>query len=208
MSGHLHITVSSGGFEANDAGPIAMVTDDVDALFDAIVASLEGIDFSNITRIRVTAADGGVVVLGVDGRPLRPIIWEGDECSVPDAGWCLKKHDESWWVGETGMVPTFHSMVTKLSWLHRSEPDTWARVARVCTPAQFVRWRLGRDTAGPIVASADESASTGLWNPERDALSDAVTGLIDAERDWTGVLPTVRPSDSSIGSLYGVLVVL
>lgn len=41
MSGHLHITVSSGGFEANDAGPIAMVTDDADVLLDAIVASLE-----------------------------------------------------------------------------------------------------------------------------------------------------------------------
>ena len=208
MSGHLHITVSSGGFEANDAGPIAMVTDDADALYDAIVASLEGIDFSNITRIRVTAADDGVVVLGVDGRPLRPIIWEHDESSVPDAGWCLKKHDESWWIRETGSLPTFRSMVTKLSWLHRSEPDIWARVARVCTPAQYVRWRLGRDTAGPIVASPDELASTGLWNTERDALSDAVTGLIDAERDWTGVLSTVRPVDSSVGSLYGVLVVL
>jgi len=208
MSGHLHITVSSGGFEANDAGPIAMVTDDADALCDAIVASLEGIDFSNITRIRVTAADDGVVVLGVDGRPLRPIIWEHDESSVPDAGWCLKKHDESWWMRETGSLPTFRSMVTKLSWLHRSEPDIWARVARVCTPAQYVRWRLGRDTAGPIVASPDELASTGLWNTERDALSDAVTGLIDAERDWTGVLSTVRPVDSSVGSLYGVLVVL
>jgi xylulokinase len=208
MSGHLHITVSSGGFEANDAGPIAMVTDDADALCDAIVASLEGVDFSNITRIRVTAADDGVVVLGVDGRPLRPIIWELDESSVPDAGWCLKKHDESWWTREAGMVPTFRSMVTKLSWLHRSEPDTWARVARVCTPAQYVRWRLGRDTGGPIIASADELASTGLWNTERDVVSDAVTGLIDAERDWTGVLPTVRPVDSSVGSLYGVLVVL
>lgn len=106
------------------------------------------------------------------------------------------------------MVPTFRSMVTKLSWLHRSEPDTWARVARVCTPAQYVRWRLGRDTGGPIVASADELASTGLWNTERDARSDAVTTLIDSERDWSGVLPTVRPVDSSVGSLYGVLVVL
>ena len=106
------------------------------------------------------------------------------------------------------MVPTFRSMVTKLSWLHRSEPDTWARVMHVCTPAQYVRWRLGRDTAGPIVASADELASTGLWDSERGAVSDAVTGLIDSERDWSGVLPTVRPVDSSVGSLYGVLVVL
>jgi sugar (pentulose or hexulose) kinase len=208
MSGHLHISISSRGFEANDAGPIDLVTEDVDDLLDAIVASLEGIDFSNITRIRVTGAESGLVVLDAEGRPLRPIIWEHDESSVPDAGWCLKKHDESWWTHETGMVPTFRAMVTKLSWLHRSEPDVWARAARICTPAQYVRWRLGRDTGGPIVASSDEMASTGLWNSERDVVSDAVTGLIDAERDWSGVLPTVRPADSSIGSLYGVLVVL
>ena len=208
MSGHLHIAISSRGFEANDAGPIDVVTDDADEVFDAVLASLEGIDFSNITRIRVTGADDGVVVLDTNGRPLRPIIRDHDECSVPDAGWCLKKHDESWWVRETGMVPTFRAMVTKLSWLHRSEPDTWARVARVCTPAQYVRWRLGRDTGGSIVASADELASTGLWSAECGAVSDAVTGLIDSERDWTGVVPTVRPIDSSVGSLYGVLVVL
>ena len=208
MSGSLHIDVSSRGFEANDVGLIDVVTDDIDVLLESIVSSLEGIDFSNITRIRVTGAEDGVVVLDVEGRPLRPIIWDHDESSVPDTGWCLKKHDQAWWTRETGMAPTFRSMVTKLSWLHRSEPDTWARVARVCTPAQYVRWRLGRDTGGPIVASADELASTGLWNMERGAVSDAVTALIDSERDWTGVFCTVRPSESSIGSLYGVLVVL
>jgi len=208
MSGSLHIEVSSRGFEANDVGLIDVVTDDVDVLFESIVSSLEGIDSSNITHSRVTGAEDGVVVLDVEGRPLRPIIWGHDESSVPDAGWCLKKHDEAWWTREAGMVPTFRAMVTKLSWLHRSEPEAWSRVARVCSPAQYVRWRLGRDTGGPIVASADELASTGLWNSEGCVVSDAVTGLIDATRNWSGVLPALRPAGSSVGSLYGVLVVL
>ena len=148
MSGHLHITVSSGGFEANDAGPIAMVTDDADVLLDAIVASLEGIDFSNITRIRVTATDNGVVVLGVDGRPLRPIIWENDESSVPDAGWCLKKHDESWWTREAGMVPTFRSMVTpgavralEVGPRHRWPHHRVGRRVGVHGPVELGTWR-------------------------------------------------------------------
>jgi len=208
MSGHLHITISSRGFEANDAGPIDTPADDVDVLLESILASLEGIDFSNITRIRVTGADDGVVVLGPDGHPLRPVIWAHDEASAPDAGWCLKKHDEQWWTSEVGTVPTHRSMVTKLSWLHRSEPQVWSALTRICTPAQYVRWRLGRDTAGPIVASVDELATSGLWSPERGSTSEAVTTLIDSERDWSGVLPTVRPIDSSVGSLYGVLVLL
>lgn len=208
MSGHLQITVTSGGFEANDAGPIDTPTNDVDVLLESILASLEGIDFSNITRIRVTGADDGVVVLGADGHPLRPVIWAADEDSAPDAGWCLKKHDEQWWTSEVGTVPTHRSMVTKLSWLHRSEPGVWSALTRVCTPAQYVRWRLGRDIGGPIIASADEMAVTGLWSPERSVASDAVAALIDSERDWSGMLPTVRPIDSSVGSLYGVLVVL
>lgn len=208
MSGHLHIDVSSRGFTANDAGAIDIETDDVDTLYDVIVASLEGIDFSNITRIRVTGSDDGVVMLDDTGRPLRPVIWAHDESSAPDAAWCLKKHDESWWTREVGLVPSARAMVTKLSWMHRSEPEVWSSTARVCTPAQYVRWRLGRDTGGPIIASADEMAVTGLWSPERSVVSDAVTALIDSERDWSKMLPTVRPIDSAVGSLYGVLVVL
>lgn len=208
MTGHLHITITSRGFEANDAGPIDTPTDNVDAVLESILASLEGIDFSNITRIRVSGADDGVVVLGSDGHPLRPVIWADDEASVPDAGWCLKKHDEQWWLDEVGTVPTHRSMVTKLSWLHRSEPAVWSALTRICTPAQYVRWRLGRDTGGAIIASADEMALTALWSPQRSCISEAVTGLIDSERDWSGVPPVVRPPDSLVGSLYGVLVVL
>jgi xylulokinase len=208
VSGHLHIQISSRGFEANDAGLIHLVTDDADALFEAVSTSLEGIDFSNVTRIRVTGSEDGVVALDADGRPVRPIMWEHDESSVPDAGWCLKKHDESWWSHEVGVAPTFRSMVTKLSWLHRSEPDLWARTSRLCTPAQYVRWRLGRDTSGPIVARASEMVVTALWNSTSETISDAVTTLIDADRNWSGVFPRVRPDDSAVGSLYGVLVVL
>jgi sugar (pentulose or hexulose) kinase len=196
VSGHLHIEISSRGFAANDAGLINLATDDADALFEAVSTSLEGIDFSNVTRIRVT------------GRPVRPIMWEHDESSVPDAGWCLKKHDESWWSHEVGVTPTFRSMVTKLSWMHRSEPELWARTSRLCTPAQYVRWRLGRDTSGPILARASEMVVTALWNSTSETISDAVTTLIDADRNWSGVFPRVRPDDSAVGSLYGVLVVL
>jgi xylulokinase len=208
VNGFLHIVVSRHGFEANDVGPIAIESDDIDEYVARITAAMEGIDFSNITRIRVTGAENGLVVLDAEGRPLRPIIWEHDESSVPDAGWCLKKHDESWWMHEVGVVPTHQHMVTKLSWLHRSEPETWSKVRRVCTPAQYIRWRIGRDTSGPIVATEAESSTTALWNPTARCYSTEVLNLIDGDLRWQGVLPDVRPDGSTVGSLYGVLVQL
>ena len=208
VNGFLHIVVSRHGFEANDVGPIAIESDDIDEYVERITAAMEGIDFSSLTHIAVSGFDDGVVFLGADSRPLRPIIWADDESSVPDAGWCNKKHDESWWTHEVGVVPTHRHMVTKMSWLHRSEPETWSKVRRVCTPAQYIRWRVGRDTSGPIVATEAESATTALWNPTGHSYSTEVLSLIDGDLRWQGVLPDVRPDGSTVGSLYGVLVQL
>lgn len=208
MNGFLHIVVSCHGFTANDVGPIAIESDDIDEYVDSIIGAMEGIDFSGLTHISVSGADDGAVFVGDDGRPLRPVMWATDEESSADAGWCLKKHDASWWMDEVGLVPTHRNLVTKLSLLHRSEPDTWARMRRVCSPAQYVRWRVGRDTGGAIVASSSELALTGLWNASTGRFSENVLRLIDSEREWRSVLPELRPDESSVGSLYGVLLQL
>lgn len=208
MSGHLTISITSTGFVANDAPLIPVSTNDAERLLAKISSALEGIDFSNITNIRVEGSDDGVVFLDHDGVQIRPIVWADDESSAPDASWCMKKHDEAWWIDRVGVAPTHRTMVTKLSWLHRSEPEAWSRIARICTPAQFVRWRLGRDTTGPIVASATELSLTALWQTSTGSYCNEVLTLIDSERDWNGVLPMERPIGSTVGSLYGVLVIL
>ncbi|MFM9037120.1 MAG: FGGY family carbohydrate kinase [Actinomycetota bacterium] len=208
MSGHLTISITSTGFVANDAPLIPVPTNDAENFLTTISSALEGIDFSNITNIRVEGSDDGVVFLDHDGVPIRPIVWADDDSSAPDASWCTKKHDEAWWINRVGVAPTHRAMVTKLSWLHRSEPESWSRIARICTPAQFVRWRLGRDTKGPIVASATELSLTALWQVSTRSYCNEVLTLIDSERDWNGVLPVERPIGSTVGSLYGVLVIL
>jgi hypothetical protein len=71
-----------------------------------------------------------------------------------------------------------------------------------------VRWRLGRDTTGPIVASASELSLTALWQASAGAYCGEVLTLIDSQRDWNGVLAVERPIGSTVGSLYGVLVIL
>lgn len=220
MASVIQIVVSPDGFTANDIGPIAVrnnqaddhVNDQVDDYVTAVVAALEGIDFSNLSNITVTGSEGGLVVLSHAGTPLRPIIWASDTTSRADAQWCLKKHDEQWWINEVGVIPDHSHLVTKLSWLHRSEPDLWQQVVYICSPADYIRWRLVSRTQdqmsekGSIVTSPLDAERTALWSSKNGAYSQPVLNLIDSERDWSKCLPTAKPIGAIVGSLFGTLV--
>jgi xylulokinase len=206
MAAIIQIVVSPYGFTANDVGPIAVESDHADDYVAAVVAALEGIDFSNLSNITVSGSEGGLVVLSHDGTPLRPIIWASDTTSQTDAQWCLKKHDEQWWTNEVGIIPSHSHTVTKLSWLHRSEPETWSKMSLVCSPADYIRWRLVHGALGSMVTSPQDAARTAMWSAKDNAYSQAIMNLIDHDRDWSKCLPTVRATGAIVGSLFGTLV--
>lgn len=214
MASIIQIVVSPDGFTANDVGPIAvsgnqvddLVNDQVDDYVTAVVAALEGIDFSNLSNITVIGSEGGLVVLGADGTPLRPIIWASDTTSQADAQWCLKRHDEQWWINEVGVIPDHSHLVTKLSWLHRSEPDFWQQVVHICSPADYIRWRLVNGSMNSMVTSPQDAARTAMWSTKDNGYSQEVLALIDNDRDWSKCLPTVKPNGAIVGSLFGTLV--
>ena len=206
MAAIIQIVVSPYGFTANDVGPITVESNHADDYVAAVVAALEGIDFSNLSNITVSGSEGGLVVLSHDGTPLRPIIWASDTTSQTDAQWCLKKHDEQWWTNEVGLVPSHLHTVTKLSWLHRSEPETWSKMSLVCSPADYIRWRLVNGALGSMVTSPQDAAQTAMWSAKDNAYNQAVLALIDHERDWSKCLPTVKATGAIVGSLFGTLV--
>ena len=206
MAAIIQIVVSPFGFTANDVGPIAVESDHADDYVAAVVAALEGIDFSNLSNITVSGSEGGLVVLSHDGTPLRPIIWASDTTSQADAQWCLKKHDEQWWTNEVGIVPSHLHTVTKLSWLHRSETENWQKMSFACSPADYIRWRLVTGSLSSMVSSPQDAAQTAMWSTKDNGYSQKVLALIDNDRDWSRCLPTVRATGAIVGSLFGTLV--
>ena len=206
MAAVIQIVVSPYGFTANDVGPIVVDSDHAEDYVAAVIAALEGIDFSNLSNISIDGSEGGLVVLGHDGTPLRPIIWASDTTSEPDAQWCLKKCDEQWWAAEVGVIPDHSHTVTKLSWLHRSEPETWNKMCVACSPADYIRWRLVTGLMGSMVASPHDAERTAMWSAQKNVYSQAVLALIDHERDWSKCLLTVKPAGAIVGSLFGTLV--
>ena len=206
MAAIIQIVVSPFGFTANDVGPIAVESDHAEEYVTAVVAALEGIDFSNLSNITVSGSEGGLVVLSHDGTPLRPIIWASDTTSQADAQWCLKKHDEQWWTNEVGIVPSHLHTVTKLSWLHRSETENWQKMSFACSPADYIRWRLVTGSLSSMVSSPQDAAQTAMWSTKDNGYSQKVLALIDNDRDWSRCLPTVRATGAIVGSLFGTLV--
>jgi len=206
MAAIIQIVVSPFGFTANDVGPIAVESDHADDYVAAVVAALEGIDFSNLSNITVSGSEGGLVVLSHDGTPLRPIIWASDTTSQADAQWCLKKHDEQWWTNEVGIVPSHLHTVTKLSWLHRSETENWQKMSFACSPADYIRWRLVTGSLSSMVSSPQDAAQTAMWSTKDNGYSQEVLALIDNDRNWSKCLPTVKATGAIVGSLFGTLV--
>ena len=206
MAAIIQIVVTPFGFTANDVGPIAVESDHADEYVAAVVAALEGIDFSNLSNITVSGSEGGLVVLSHDGRPLRPIIWASDTTSQADAQWCLKKHDEQWWTNEVGIVPSHLHTVTKLSWLHRSETENWQKMSFACSPADYIRWRLVTGSLSSMVSSPQDAAQTAMWSTKDNGYSQEVLALIDNDRNWSKCLPTVKATGAIVGSLFGTLV--
>ena len=206
MNGQVHITVSSSGFVANGLGPIAVHGDGADVLYETIANSLEGIDFSSVTGMTVSGTESGLVVLDDLGQPLRPIIWAHDTASTADASWCIEKYSPSWWMNEVGVIPDHGHTVSKLSWLHRTEPQCWEQIAYICSPADFVRWRLVNGVVGTVMTTVEEAERTALWSPQTHQYSQKVLHLIDAQRDWSGLLPIVGEPGAIAGSIHGTLV--
>ena len=206
MAAIIQIVVSPFGFTANDVGPIAVESDHADDYVAAVVAALEGIDFSNLSNITVSGSEGGLVVLSHDGTPLRPIIWASDTTSQADAQWCLKKQDEQWWTNEVGIVPSHLHTVTKLSWLHRSETENWQKMSFACSPTDYIRWRLVTGSLSSMVSSPQDAAQTAMWSTKDNGYSQKVLALIDNDRDWSKCLPTVKATGAIVGSLFGTLV--
>ena len=139
-----------------------------------------------------------MVVLDADDQVIRPAKLWNDTESAPDAQWLIGRlahvdggGGEAAWAA-CGSVPVAAFTITKLSWLHRSEPDAWARVARVCLPHDWLTWKL----TGAFVTDRGDASGTGYFSAARDEYALDLLAIVDGDVDWATRLPRVlRPTE-------------
>jgi xylulokinase len=167
---------------------------------DALAAARAGLP--RIDAIAVAGQQHGLVVLDAAGVPVRPAKLWNDTESAPDAQWLRSKITDDAWARACGSVPVAAFTVTKLSWLHRSEPDAWTRLARVCLPHDWLTLQL----TGAFVTDRGDASGTGYFSPATNAYQYDLLAIVDDGRDWKSALPNVLGPTEAAGTLDGAVV--
>jgi xylulokinase len=158
----------------------------------------------HVEAISVAGQQHGMVVLDVDRQVIRPAKLWNDTETAADAGWLVKQlpggADD--WAAAVGSVPVAAFTVSKLSWLHRSETDNWARLAHVVLPHDWMTLRLTDE----LVTDRGDASGTGYWSPSSGEYRWDILSIIDKDRDWSGVPPRVAGACEVVGEWNGAKV--
>ncbi|MFM8748259.1 MAG: xylulokinase [Aestuariivirga sp.] len=135
------------------------------------VAAVEGIGLSGQQH--------GATLLDKDGKVLRPCILWNDARSFRECDDIMNREPRA--VAVAGNIPLAGYTAPKLVWVKKHEPKTFARVAKVLLPKDYIRFRMTGEYASDM-----SDASGTFW-------------LDIARRDWSKTL--LDASDMSIDQM-------
>ncbi len=161
-------------------------------------ARTEAGGFDDCAAVSIAAQQHGLVVTDAAGAPLRPAKLWNDTESAPDAGWLCKQLDggADAWAEACGSVPVAAFTITKLSWMHRSEPEVFDRIERAMLPHDWLAWQL----TGEFQTDRGDASGTGYWSPTTGEYQFNLLEIVDRETEWRGVLPPVVDAAEALGT--------
>ena len=150
---------------------------------------------AEVVGIGLSGQMHGLVALDAAGRVLRPaILWNdqrtGDECAEIEDLIGVDRLIEL-----TGNRALAGFTAPKLLWLRRHEPATFAQIARICLPKDYVRLRLTGEWATDVA----DASGTLLFDVAGRRWSEEVLAAIDIPPSW---LPPALES-SEISGRFG-----
>jgi xylulokinase len=162
---------------------------DWEAAFTAALAQAEVPLVHQPSAISVAAQQHGMVVLDDRGQVVRPAKLWNDTESDPDAEELVAQlpGGAAGWATACGSVPVPSFTITKLRWLRRNEPASFARMASVMLPHDWLTWCL----TGQHTTDRGDASGTGYWSPREGRYRPDLLALVDPEFDWETALPTV-----------------
>lgn len=156
-----------------------------------------------VAAVAVAAQSQGLVVLDDAGKVIRPAKLALDTEAADDAAALVDAlGGPAEWAQACGSVPDASFTIAKLAWLRRCEPDSFAHIAKVLLPHDWLTYRLSRQ----VVTDRGDASATGYWSPKDDHWALDLLDLVDAGGDWTGALPRVLGPDEPAGDREGVLI--
>jgi xylulokinase len=171
------------------------------AAFEAACAQAGVPDRHRPDAIAVGGQQHGLVVLDDMDEVLRPAKLWNDTESAPDAEDLVAElGGPAAWAEACGSVPVASFTITKLRWLQRCEPETFARVASVLLPHDWLTFQL----TGERVTDRGDASGTGWWSPAEGRYREELLALVGGEVSWLPrVLGPVEPAGEWHGAVVG-----
>ncbi len=157
---------------------------------------------AEVVGISVAGQQHGMVTLDASGETLRPAKLWNDTESAADAGWLCKQlpGGPAQWAVSVGSVPVAAFTITKLSWLHRTDPESWSRLAHVVLPHDWLTYKM----TGQLVSDRGDASGTGYWSPLTGDYRWDLLEIVDRDRDWSQAVPRVAAPTEVVGHWRGI----
>ena len=174
----------------SEQDPEVWVAAMLDALRELRTAAPEA--FAVTGAIGFSGQMHGAVLVGGDGKPLRPAILHNDGRAHREAAELWERHRPL--ADVVGVKPMAGFVAPKLMWLARHEPAVFAAIAHVIQPKDYLRFRLTGEIA------SDMSDAAGTWWLDQRARAWSLDALAASGVDPDCLPPLFEGSDA-VGSL-------
>lgn len=163
------------------------------AAIRSVLAST-GVDGAEVAAVGLTGQMHGLVLLDAAGTVLRPAILWNDQRTGAACDEIRRTIGLERLIAITGndALPGFTA--PKLVWVRDHEPETWARIAHVLLPKDYVRLRL----TGQYALDKADGAGTALFDLAARDWSDEVTAALGIDPRW---LPATSEGPEVTGGL-------
>jgi xylulokinase len=149
----------------------------------------------DIVAIGLTGQMHGLVVLDKRNEVLRPAILWDDQRSAEECGEIRDRITFDELVRLTGNDAYPGFTLPKLLWVRNHEPDTFAKVARVLLPKDYIRYKL----SGEFATDKAGAGGTLMLDLARREWSPEITTAFDIPADW---LPETFEGTSVTSTLH------
>lgn len=160
----------------------------------ALRAVLVNVEASQIAGLGLTGQMHGAVFLDNADQVIRRALLWNDQRTAAECDEITQRVGAARLIEIAGNPALTGFQAPKILWLRNHEPETYARLARVLLPKDYIRFRL----TGVNATDAADAAGTLLLDLRKRDYSDDILVALDIPRVW---LPQVYEGPEVTGSL-------
>jgi xylulokinase len=147
------------------------------------------IALDSVAAVGVSGMVPALVLLGADGRVLRPSIQQNDARTGEEIAWLAERLDQPAFFAATGQPLSQQLIFPKLLWLRRHEPSVYQGIHRILGSYDYVTFRL----TGERALEQNWALESGLWDALVRRWYRPVLELAEIPEEW--LAPVREPHD-------------